>query len=184
MMMTTRRGLLVAGAALMVAACDNSVGSNGGQIIDARVQNTLSIMYQNYPETIELADRAAGMLVMPLIGSAGFVVGGSYGEGSLIVRGATLDYYSALAGSVGFQIGAKESSQVIFFMTPEALADFRGSAGWEMGAGVTTLAADAGGTLSADTRSKEADVISFVFNERGLQAAATLSGIKYQRILR
>lgn len=184
MTILTRRGVLAGGAALVVAGCDNSVGSSGGQIIDTRVENTLSMMYQNYPETRELSSRAPGMLVMPLIGTAGFVVGGAYGEGALLVQGATVDYYSATVGSVGFQIGAKESSQVLFLMTPEALADFRASPGWEAGAGVATVAGEAGGTLSTDTRSLENDVISLIFNEKGLHAGAALSGVKYSRILR
>ncbi|MCR9086554.1 MAG: YSC84-related protein [Rhodobacteraceae bacterium] len=180
----TRRGLLAGGAAFVLAACDNSVGSTGGQIIDSRVQNTLSLMYQTYPETQALANRAAGMLVMPLIGSAGFMVGGGYGEGALLIDGVTVDYYSATVLSGGFQIGATESSQVLFFLTPDALADFRGSPGWEAGAGVTTVVGEAGGTLSADTRSIESDVVSIIFNEKGLLAGATLSGVKYSRILR
>ncbi|MEM8959667.1 MAG: hypothetical protein AAGC86_17855 [Pseudomonadota bacterium] len=87
----TRRGILAGGAAFVLAACDNSVGSTGGQIIDSRVQNTLSLMYQTYPETQALANRASGMLVMPLIGSAGFMVGGAYGEGALLMVGDTAD---------------------------------------------------------------------------------------------
>lgn len=184
MTLLTRRGLLAGSAALFVAACDNSVGSTGGQIIDARVQNTLSLMYQAYPETQELANRASGMLVMPLIGSAGFMVGGGYGEGALLIDGVTVDYYSASVLSGGFQIGARESSHVLFFLTPEALADFRTSPGWEAGAGVTTVVGQTGGTLSADTTSIETDVVSLIFNERGLLAGATLSGVKYSRILR
>ena len=180
----TRRGLLAGSAALFIAGCDNSVGSNGGQIIDSRVQNTLSLMYQTYPETQDLASRSAGMLVMPLIGSAGFFVGGGYGEGALLIDGITVDYYSATELSGGLQFGATESSQVLFLLTPEALADFRGSPGWEAGAGVTTVVGETGGTLSADTRSIENDVVSITFNEKGLLAGATLSGVKYSRILR
>ena len=180
----TRRGILAGGAAVVLAGCDNSVGSTGGQVIDARVQNTLSFMYQQYPETQDLASRSAGMLVMPLIGTAGFMVGGAYGEGALLVNGATIDYYSATTGSVGFQIGAKESSQVLFLVTPEALADFRASPGWEAGAELETVVGEQGGTLSADTRSIESDVVSLIFNEKGLHAGASLSGVKYSRILR
>lgn len=180
----TRRGILAAGAAFAVAGCDNSVGSTGAQVIDTRVQNSLSFMYQNYPETRDLATRSSGMLVMPLIGTAGFMVGGAYGEGALLVQGATVDYYSATSGSVGFQFGATESSQVLFFVTPEALYDFRSSPGWEAGAGVTTVAGEVGGSLSADTRSIESDVISLTYDEKGLLAGATVSGVKYARILR
>ncbi len=181
----TRRGLMAAGAALTVAACDNSVGSTGAQVIDERVQNTLSVMFQQYPQTQALADQSSGLLVMPSIGRAGFLVGGAYGEGALLINGVTVDYYSVTLASVGFQIGATESSQVIFFLTPDALATFRTSPGWEAGAGVTTVVGQRGGTLSADLRTlTETDVVSLLFNQRGLEAGASLSGGKYTRILR
>ena len=99
MIQMTRRGLLV-GAGALVAACDNSVGSTGAQTIDRRVQAALDYMYRTYPETQQIRDKAVGMLVMPLVGEAGFVVGGSYGEGALLVDGVTLDYYSATQASV------------------------------------------------------------------------------------
>jgi lipid-binding SYLF domain-containing protein len=181
----TRRGVMAAGMALLVAGCDNSVGSGGADVIDRRVQDSLSVMYQSYPETLDLASRSSGMLVMPLIGTAGVMMfGGAYGEGALMLNDVTVDYYSATVGSVGFQFGAKEGSQVLFFMTPEALADFRGSPGWEAGANAATVVGEMGGTLSTDTRAIEEDVISLVFNERGLHAGASLSGVKYARIVR
>ena len=54
-----------------------------------------------------LADKAVGMLVMPLVTEAGFGVGGAYGRGALIVGGATVDYYAQAKASFGLQLGAQ-----------------------------------------------------------------------------
>ncbi len=74
------------------------------------------------------------MLVMPLVTEAGFGLGGSYGRGALRVGGTTVDYYSATQASFGLQIGAQQYAHVLFFMTEEALSEFRRSYGWAAGA--------------------------------------------------
>jgi lipid-binding SYLF domain-containing protein len=76
------------------------------------------------------------MLVMPLVTEAGFGFGGAYGRGALRVGGATVDYYSAIAGTFGLQIGAQQYAHTLFFMTEEALRNFRNSPGWSAGADV------------------------------------------------
>lgn len=179
---TTRRGFIL-GAAALAAACDNSVGSSGASTIDQRVYATLNYMFETYPETIAVKNKSAGMLVMPLIGEAGFMVGGSYGEGALVIDGATVDYYSATQGSVGFQIGAQQYAYVLFFMTPQALERFRTSPGWAGGAAAQYVGGDTGNALSASTDTTDA-VIAFIFAQQGLMVAATVDGTKYTRIVR
>lgn len=183
MINTTRRGVLGGALAVSVAACDNSVGSSGGSVIDQRVTSTLDYMQRTYPETTQLVDKSSGMLVMPLIGEAGFVVGGSYGEGALLINGVPVDYYSATQGSVGFQIGAQQFAYVLFFMTPEALRRFRTSPGWAAGAAAEFVGGDTGSALTANTATKNS-VIAFLFAQQGLMAGATIEGTKYTRILR
>jgi lipid-binding SYLF domain-containing protein len=51
---------------------------------------------------------AKGVLVMPNVTKAGFIVGGQYGQGALKVGGKTVGYYSLAAGSIGWQIGAEQ----------------------------------------------------------------------------
>ena len=80
-------------AVMTTAACNNGVGSNGGQTIDGRVDATLEYLYGRYPGTRDLAAKSVGMLVMPVITKAGFGLGGSYGRGALRVGGVSVDYY-------------------------------------------------------------------------------------------
>lgn len=180
----SRRAVLVAAGAVALAACDNSVGANGADVIDRRVGQTLDFLFENHPDTRQLADQAAGMLVMPLIGEAGFVVGGSYGEGALLIDGLSVDYYSATQASVGFQIGVQQYAHVIFFMTPDALRRFRTSPGWTGGADAEVTLDTFGATLTADTLASGQPVIAVIFAQTGIRAGATLAGTKYTRILR
>lgn len=179
-----RTVLLGAGATVLaLAACNNSVSGNGGNEIDARVDATLNALTTEVPETNDLVSKAAGILVMPVITEAGFGIGGSFGRGALLVEGLTVDYYSAAQASIGFQIGAQQFSHVLFFMTPEALADFRTSPGWVAGANIEYAFTDRGESLLADTTTVPNPVVGVVFGQTGIRAGATIDGTKYSRII-
>lgn len=178
----TRRGLVLGAGALGLSACANGVGSNGASQIDARVDATQSFLFQRYPGTQDLASRAAGVLYMPLVTEAGFGIGGSYGRGALRIRGATVDYYSAAKGTIGFQIGAQQYAHALFFMTPEALESFRRSSGWAAGADVRYATPEQGASIGKETTELD-PVIALVFGQQGLIAGATLGGTKYTRII-
>ena len=116
---TRRTAVLGALAGMTLAACGNGIGSNGAATIDARTDSTLNFMYDTYPGTRDLAGKAAGMLVMPVVTEIGLGLGGSFGRGALRVGDTTVDYYSSASGSAGLQIGAQQYSHVLFFMTQE-----------------------------------------------------------------
>jgi lipid-binding SYLF domain-containing protein len=166
-----------------LAACGNGIGGNGATEIDARVASTLNFLYSRYPGTRDLASRSSGMLVMPVITEAGLGLGGSYGRGALLVGQSTVDYYSATSASAGIQIGAQQYSHVLFFMTQEALLNFRQSPGWTAGAGIEYVLSDQGETLLADTITSTSPVIAVIFAQAGLRVGATIEGLKYTRII-
>jgi lipid-binding SYLF domain-containing protein len=170
-------------AALLTAACNNSVSGRGADTIDARVDATLNFLYSRYPNTMDLRDKASGILVMPLVTKAGLGIGGSYGRGALRVNNTTVDYYSATSGTVGFQIGAQQYAHALFFMTNEALEKFRRSPGWAAGADVEYTLNENGENLSAETTTSLSPVIALIFGQAGLIAGATLKGTKYNRII-
>ena len=181
----SRRGFIVAlgGTGLALAGCANGVGSKGGAEIDARVAQTLNYLYNRYPGMRDLAAKASGMLVMPLVTEAGFIVGGAYGRGALLINDVTVDYYSQTQASIGFQIGAQQYAHVLFFMTQEALQDFRRSAGWVASADIKYAFQTEGDRLSADTITSSDPVVAVVFGQAGALAGASLEGAKYTRII-
>lgn len=173
-------GLMAAGG---LAACNNGIGTGGGAMIDARADATLEQMYNEFPGTRDLAARASGMLVMPLITNAGLGLGGSFGRGALRVGPSTVDYYSATSGSAGLQIGAQQFSYVLFFMTPDALLEFRQSPGWAASANIEYAVSNQSDMLRAETTTSLSPVIAVVFGQTGLRIGATLEGSKYTRII-
>lgn len=167
----------------LTAACNNGVGTNGANMVDARVDTTLEQMYREYPNTRDLASKANGMLVMPLVTEAGFGLGGAYGRGALRIDGTTVDYYSLTEVSGGFQIGAQQYAHVLFFMTEDALNRFRSSPGWAVGGDLEYVISDKGDGAQANTTTALAPVIAAVFGRAGLFAGASLQGNKYTRII-
>lgn len=180
---TTRRGVVFGlGATGLLAACGNGIGSNGAAQIDARVDATQNYLFGRYPGTRDLASRAAGVLYMPLVTEAGLIYGGSYGRGALRIQGATVDYYSAAKASIGLQIGAQQYAHALFFMTQEALQEFRRSAGWAASADLRYATPEEGASIGKATTEIE-PVIALVFGQQGLIAGASLAGVKYTRII-
>lgn len=181
----TRRSFMMAAGATtaLTAACGNGIGSNGAATIDARVDSTRNYLFNRYPGTVDLADKALGVLWMPLITKAGFGVGGSYGRGALRINDVTVDYYSAAQATFGLQIGAQQYAHALFFMTEDALSTFRRSAGWSAGADLEYALNDQGGNISAETLTALDPVIAVVFGQAGLIAGATVEGSKYTRII-
>jgi lipid-binding SYLF domain-containing protein len=152
------------------------------QEIDAKSTETLQHFYQHTSAGRELAQRAAGVLIFPEVYKAGIGVGGEYGEGALRVAGTTVDYYSTAAASIGFQLGAQIKSQVILFMTQEALNRFRSGDGWEAGVDGSVAIADMGTGGTIDSNTLQAPIIGFIFSNKGLMYNLTLEGSKFTRM--
>lgn len=171
------------GSALLLTACANGVGSAGAQQIDARVDATRDYLFSRYPGTRDLAARSAGVLYMPLITEAGLIYGGAYGRGALRIRDVTVDYYSATKASIGLQVGAQQYAHALFFTNDAALAAFRSGPGWAASGDIRYATPETGGSLGKQTNEIDAGVQAFVFGQQGLLAGASLSGVKYTRII-
>ncbi len=176
----TRRSMLL--AALALAACSNATGDRDE--LDGRVDRALSELYSTVPGTEELSRQASGVLVIPSVNEAGLFVGGSYGEGALVIGGAKVDYYSAASASIGFQVGGQRYRHAIFFMTPEALAKFRQTDGWEIGVDAEYAVAENGNSVTVTSTSVNKPVYAVVFGQKGLLVGASIEGLKYSRIVR
>ena len=150
--------------------------------IDAKVQEATESFYKQTSAGKSLANKAAGMLVFPEVIKAGIGVGGEYGEGALVIKGKPAAYYSTAAASIGFQLGAQVKSQIILFMTPKVLAEFRKSQGWKAGVdGSVALATlGAGGEISTETLKEP--IIGFIFSNKGLMYNLTFEGSKISKL--
>ncbi|MCC1480399.1 YSC84-related protein [Roseibaca sp. Y0-43] len=173
----------LAGVSTALAACGNPVGGQGADRLDARVDAARDYLRNTYPSLEELFRNARGILYIPVVTEAGLFVGGAYGRGALRINDATVDYYSATRASVGLQIGAQQYAHALFFMTEQALSDFRYSEGWAASADLRYATPSQGGSLGAETTTQFAPVIAVVFGQSGILAGASLAGVKYARII-
>ncbi len=149
---------------------------------DAGVHDTLDRFFYKIGGARELANKAVGLLVFPSVVKAGFGFGGEYGEGALLIRGRTADYYNMISASFGFQLGVQERSVIIAFMTPEALDQFRRTAGWKIGADASVAIVTVGIGGSIDTNKITSPVVGFILDPKGLMYNLTLEGSKISRI--
>lgn len=93
-----------------------------------------------------------------------------------------MDYYSTASASIGFQLGGQIKSQVILFMTRQALERFRNSKGWKAGVdgSVAVAAVGAGGEIDTNTAKKP--IIGFIFSNKGLMYNLTFEGSKFTKL--
>ena len=150
--------------------------------INAGVKAAMDRFKKQVKGGTEYLKGAKGVLVMPNITKAGFVVGGKYGQGALQVGGKTVDYYSLAEGSVGWQIGAEKYDMVILFMTDEVLKKFRSSENWEAGVDAEVTVIAVGAKVTVDTLRSQHPIAGFVFDQKGLMGGASLKGAKFTRI--
>jgi lipid-binding SYLF domain-containing protein len=165
-------------------SCSSNTITKLGKDIELDAIEALTNLYTLKPDTKSVYDRAAGVLIMPSITKASFGVGGSYGEGVLQIKGAPIDYYSVASASYGLQFGALTYSHVLFFMTQEALRDFRTIDGWEIGADAEVTFRDKGYSYGISSNTVTKPIYGVVFGQVGIMAGASLEGAKYSRLIR
>lgn len=187
-----KRQFLIAGAsaaalAVLSSACTTSGSGSGDpeerrRAIDANVDRALSQLYNQVAGSRELVTSARGVLVFPSVVSAGFIVGGSHGEGALRKGGATVSYHTMTAASVGLLAGAQSKAVFYLFMNEESLRRFESSSGWTVGADASVALVTVGANAQVDTRSVQQPVVSFVLTNSGLMANLSMDGTRVGRL--
>lgn len=152
------------------------------EVIEAQANAAMKRFYKQVKGAHEFASSAKGLLIMPSVKKAAFIVGGEYGEGALRINGKTVDYYNMVSGSFGFQIGAEAKDIVIAFMTQAALDGFRASRGWEAGVDGNVALITVGAGERMDTNTVKDPIVGFVFDVKGLMADISLKGAKFTKL--
>ncbi len=167
---------------LFCAFLSSNLHAKTAKEIDASVDVAIERFYKQVEGAEKLVKASKGILVMPNVKKAAFIVGGEYGQGALRVGGKSVDYYNTISGSIGLQIGGQAKDIILLFMTDEALKQFRASKGWEAGVdgNVALITIGAGGR--ADTRTLKDPIVGFVFDAKGLIADISLKGAKFSKV--
>ena len=186
--MNKRLFLALGSLSIVLAAC-STTGPSGKadpaakrQSIDAGVNSALTKLYAQAPGSRELVAKAKGVLVFPSVVSAGFLVGGSYGEGALRSGGSTVGYYSTTAASVGLLAGADSKALFVLFMTQEALDKFQASKGWTAGADASVTLINVGAGAGVDTQTAQQPIVGYALSNAGLMANLSIDGTKFNKL--
>ena len=171
---------LLAAALLLVAVMPAAAASR--EELDASVREAIDELYKFSSAAKDLAGKASGMLVFPKVVKGGIGIGGEYGEGALLVGGRTVGYYNTAAGSIGFQLGVQQKSQVILFMNQKELDKFQKSDGWKAGVDGSVALATLGAGGQIDTETAKKPIIGFIFSNKGLMFNLTFEGAKLSKI--
>ena len=150
--------------------------------VDASVDAAMDRFYKHVKDAKEVVRRAKGMLILPNVKKGALIVGGEYGQGAMRIGGKTVEYYSMISGSVGFQIGGQAKDIVLAFNSSEALKKFRGSKGWEAGVDGNVALIKLGAGESAITAMGNQPIVAFVFDVKGLMADMSLRGAKFNKL--
>lgn len=150
--------------------------------IDVSVEVALDRFKTDVPGAAEFLKNAKGILVIPNVIRIGFMFGGEYGEGAMLIDGETVDYYNTAAGSFGFQIGAQSKNLIIIFMDENALTKFRDSLGWEAGVDGSIAVIDLGAGGSVDSTNVRHPIVGFVYGLKGLMVNISLEGSKFTKL--
>ncbi len=183
-MRSTFLALTLAMGTIVSTGAMNSASAATAEDLDKDCIQALQTLYKSEPVAEVLSRSAKAILVFPNIVKAGFVFGGSYGEGELIKNSTVADYYNSLSGSWGLQIGAQSYGYVVFLMTDEAVAYLEKSDGWELGVGPTVVVVDEGIAKNLSTSTLKDDAYAFIFSQQGLMAGISIEGTKISRIKR
>jgi len=152
-----------------------------------RLQNANLVMQEilKVPDNIpkDLLDRARCVIVMPSVLKAAFVIGGSYGRGTMVCRtgknfsgpwGAPA-MYALEGGSVGFQIGG-EATDFVFLVMNNRGADSLLHSVVRLGADASIAAGPVGRLASADTDAYMRSEILSYSRARGVFAGISVEG--------
>jgi len=107
-------------------------------------------VFKDSPVVTKFFNNSYGYAVFPIIGKAGFVIGGSYGEGQVYRGGTVTGKSSVIEGSIGFQLGGKAFSEIIFFQDKRAYDKFT-SGSFEFDATAQAIVITAGAEAEAGT---------------------------------
>lgn len=178
-----RRALFVLGGGVLALAARPAFGANAQQeMIDSANRTIANFTGDGAPSEFERHMKSAvGVLIIPQLIKAGFIIGGEGGGGVLLARGGSgagwsaPAFYSLASASVGLQAGAQASETVLVIRTRKALEKLledKVKFGADAGLAVVSIG---GGVEGSTTTAAGADIIAFS-RSKGLFGGVSLEG--------
>jgi len=183
----TMSWIMMLAGLLVLGPCSAAKDPDEARAEQDRLQNAGKVMQEilNVPDDIpqDLIDKARCVVVMPSVLKAAFVVGGSYGRGTMVCRTGkdfsgpwgTPAMYALEGASVGFQIGGEATDFVFLIMNDRGAGSLLHTK-VKLGADATIAAGPIGRSAAADTDAyMRAEILSYS-RARGVFAGLSLDG--------
>ena len=184
--MNVKSALLTVGVLclLLPAAPLSAQAEEIGRIAEATLafQDIMTIPGKSVPEY--LLQDAAGIAIIPGVVKVGFIVGGEYGRGLLLVKNADGSWSNPIfitlsGGSIGWQLGAQSADFVLVFKTKRSV-DSVLTDNLTLGVDVAAAAGPLGRRARASTDMQlKAEIYSYS-RSRGFFAGLSLDGALIQ----
>jgi lipid-binding SYLF domain-containing protein len=173
----TAVGLLLSSPAMAAFTADEAAE------LEAEAKQTQEKFQANTKGAEEIFAKAKGILVCPTIRKAGIGIGAEGGKCVLTSGSDKPLHYSTRALKAGLILGAQKHSMILVINTDEALAKFTsGEREWEFGVDVSVAVAKFGAGGDIDTTNLKADIISFLFGEKGLMGDLSWEGSSFKKL--
>jgi lipid-binding SYLF domain-containing protein len=135
-------------------------------------ERTIQQYKETDPNLRRFFERSAGYAVFSIIGKGGFGFGGAYGSGVLYEKGEATGKVSLTQATIGLQMGGQTYSEIIFFETAEALANFKRNE-FAFSAQVSAVALQNGASANAAFRDR---IAVFTAPKHGLMLETSVGG--------
>lgn len=169
-------GAAVALLAMLVIGCRTAPKTEvARQDLESDAQNALSRMLAEDKSLQRVIDNGRGYAIFPNAGKGAFVVGGGYGRGAVYQQGRQIGFADLTQLSVGPQVGGQAFSQLIVFLTEDALDRFKNNRfAFSANASAVIVKAGAGATATSQD-----GAVVFIMPKAGAMAELSISGQRY-----
>jgi lipid-binding SYLF domain-containing protein len=138
---------------------------------------TLAAFKATDPALSSFFDRAAGYAIFPSISKVAVGVGGARGSGVLFDKhGHPVGKATLSQLSVGVQLGGQSYAEIIFFETPQKLAEFKAGS-FALSAEASAVALKTGSSANARFQN---GIAVFTATKQGLMFEAAVGGQKFE----
>ncbi len=166
-------GLTLAGC----ASTPQQQEQNEQSLVDAATHTVGVMKADSGAKGASLLTKAKAVMIFPDLIKGGVAVGGTRGQGVMLVRGPTTwsypAFYETSSISLGLQIGAEESSVVMFVMSQRALDSLMKTSNFSFKAGGGLSIIDM--NAAAQEQLTGADVVTWS-KSKGAYGGLTMSG--------
>ena len=149
----------------------------------ADAQRALKKFHKEVSHSNKIIKKAKAIIVFEKVKEAGFMMGGRYGEGVLIVGDQIKEYISITSASVGMQMGAQEYSLLVIISSESMLKEIlRDDHDWESELNVNIALVEWNAREERDDIDMGGALTGYLFDSKGAMGSFTFEGTHFTTI--